>query len=70
MARQGQAVTLRLTPGWVATACVIALLVFPAVWRSLGADADAPLIAQLGLAAQGGVFWGLLAAGAQKRVSV
>jgi hypothetical protein len=43
-------------------------VVFPAVWRDLGIDQDASLLLHMGLAAQGGVFWGVLMAGAEKQV--
>jgi len=66
MARQAQAITLDLSWPWVATACLIALVVFPAVWRDIGSMPEAGTFAQLGLAAQGGVFWGVLVAGAEK----
>ena len=67
MARTGQAISLRLSWPWVLTAAVIALVVFPAVWRQLGAMPDASVLVQTGLAAQGGVFWGVLVAGAEKQ---
>ena len=69
MARKGAPVRIELDRTWVAIACVIALVVFPAVWRDLGVDAQSSLLVQAGLAAQGGVFWGVLMAGAEKRLS-
>lgn len=67
MARSGQAISLKLNWSWVLTAAVIALVVFPALWRELGSMPRASLFVQLGLAAQSGVFWGVLMAGAEKR---
>ena len=69
MARKGSPVKIELDRTWVAIACVIALVVFPAVWRDLGVDDHSSLLVQAGLAAQGGVFWGVLMAGAEKRLS-
>jgi hypothetical protein len=69
MARRGGPLRLQLDPVWVATACIIALVVFPAVWRDLEVSAQSSPLAQAGLAAQGGVFWGVLMAGAEKRVT-
>jgi hypothetical protein len=69
MARRGSTIKIELSWPWVAVACLIALVVFPAVWRDIGAMAGASLIVQLGLAAQGGVFWGVLVAGAEKQAS-
>lgn len=68
MAREGRAVSLDLDWPWVGTACLIALIIFPAVWRNIGAMPDAGLITQMGIAAQGGAFWGMLMAGVQKGV--
>lgn len=68
MARSGRPVHVELSPPWVALASVIALVVFPAVWRDIGSMPDASLIVQAGVAAQGGVFWGVLVAGAEKQV--
>ena len=68
MARRGGPVSVDLTWPWVAVACVIALVVFPAVWREIGVMSDASPIVQMGLAVQGGVFWGVLVAGAEKQV--
>ena len=68
MSRAGQPISLKLNWPWVLTACVIALVVFPAVWREIGAMPDTNLFVQMGLAAQGGVFWGVLMAGAEKQV--
>ncbi len=67
MARSGSPITIELNRAWVALACLIALVVFPAVWREIGSMAEANLLVQMGLAAQGGVFWGVLMAGAEKR---
>jgi dipeptide/tripeptide permease len=67
MARKGGPIDIELSWTWVAIACLVALPVFPAVWREIGAMADASLIVQMGLAAQGGVFWGVLMAGAEKQ---
>jgi hypothetical protein len=69
MARRSAPVTVELSWSWVAIACLIALVVFPAVWRDLDVSAQSSLLVQAGLAAQGGVFWGVLMAGAEKRVS-
>ena len=69
MARRRGPIRVELSPPWVALACVIALVVFPAVWRDVGSMADASLLVQMGLAAQGGVFWGVLMAGAEKRAT-
>ncbi len=69
MARSGSPITIELNRAWVALACLIALVVFPAVWREIGSMAEANLLVQMGLAAQGGVFWGVLMAGAEKRTS-
>lgn len=68
MARRGGPIHVDLSWSWVAIACLVALVVFPAVWRDLGIDKDASLLVQMGLAAQGGVFWGVLMAGAEKQV--
>ena len=46
---------------------VVALVVFPAIWRDVGTMAGASLLVQMGLATQGGVFWGVLMAGAEKQ---
>lgn len=67
MARRGDGITIELSRGWVAVACVVALIVFPAVWRDIGVMAESSLLVQMGLATQGGVFWGVLMAGAEKR---
>ena len=69
MARRGGPIELHLSWSWVAVACVIALVVFPAVWHELAVTGDASLLVQAGLAAQGGVFWGVLVAGAEKQTS-
>jgi hypothetical protein len=67
MARRGHAVSLELSKSWVLTASLIALVVFPAVWREIGVSAETSLVVQLGLAAQGGVFWGVVMAGVEKQ---
>jgi hypothetical protein len=67
MARRGGPIKVELSWPWVAIACVVALVVFPAVWRDLGAADQASILVQMGLAAQGGVFWGVLMAGAEKQ---
>lgn len=67
MARRGRPVTLDLRWPWVATASLIALIVFPVIWRSIGSMPEAGLIVQMGLAAQGGAFWGVLMAGVEKQ---
>lgn len=69
MAHRGGPIDVDLSWTWVAIACIVALVVFPAVWRDLGVDRDASLLVQMGFAAQGGVFWGVLMAGAEKRVA-
>lgn len=69
MARRGGPIRVELSWPWVAVACMVALVVFPAVWRDLGATGGSTLLVQMGLAAQGGVFWGVLMAGAEKRVA-
>jgi len=68
MARRGEPVSIELSPSWLLVACLVALVVFPAVWREIGAMNEASLVAQMGLAAQGGVFWGVIMAGAEKGV--
>ena len=67
MARRGGPIRIELTWPWVVVASVIALVVFPAVWRDIGAMAEANLVVQLGVATQGGVFWGVIMAGAEKQ---
>ena len=67
MARTGQSISLKLNWPWVITASIIALVVFPAVWREIGSPPHTSLLVQMGLAAQGGVFWGVLVAGAEKQ---
>ena len=67
MARRGRPIRLELSWSWVLTASLIALVVFPAVWREIGVMADTSLLVQMGLAAQGGVFWGVLMAGVEKQ---
>ena len=69
MARRGGPIEIQLSWSWVAIACIIALVVFPAVWRDLGVSDQSSILVQAGLAAQGGVFWGVLMAGAEKQVS-
>ena len=66
MARSGAPIRIELSRPWLAVACLIALVVFPAVWREIGAMAEASLLVQMGVAAQGGVFWGVIMAGAEK----
>lgn len=68
MARRGGPITIELSWSWVVIACIVALVVFPAVWRDLGVADQASVLVQMGLAAQGGVFWGVLMAGAEKQV--
>jgi hypothetical protein len=68
MARRGGPIRLELSWPWVAVASLVALVVFPAVWRELDVDGETTLLVQMGLAAQGGVFWGVLLAGAEKQV--
>ena len=69
MARRGGPIEIQLSWPWVAIACLVALVVFPAVWRDLGVTDHASLLVQMGLAAQGGVFWGVLMAGAEKQTA-
>jgi hypothetical protein len=69
MAREGGPIRIELTRPGVAIACVIALIVFPGVWREIGSMPEAELLVQMGLAAQGGVFWGVIVAGAEKRTT-
>ena len=66
MARTGTPIRVELSRPWLAVACLIALVVFPAVWREIGAMVEASLLVQMGVAAQGGVFWGVVMAGAEK----
>lgn len=68
MARAGGPVRIELTRPWLVVACLIALVVFPAVWREIGAMGEAALLVQMGVAAQGGVFWGVVLAGAEKGI--
>ena len=68
MARAGGPVRVELSRPWLLVACVIALVVFPAVWHEIGAMDEASLLVQMGMAAQGGVFWGVIMAGAEKGV--
>ena len=65
-ARAGEPITLNLNWPWVLIASFIALLVFPSVWKSVGARADSPLLVRMGLAAQGGAFWAVLMTAAEK----
>jgi hypothetical protein len=67
MARRGGPIKVDLSWPWVAIACVVALVVFPAVWHDLEVTNQSSLLVQMGLAAQGGVFWGVLMAGAEKQ---
>jgi hypothetical protein len=69
MARAGGPIRVELNRPWLVVACVIALVVFPAVWREIGAMAQAGVLVQMGMAAQGGVFWGVVMAGAEKGVA-
>jgi len=67
MARSGGPIHVELSRPWVAIACLIALVVFPAIWREIGSMGEAGPLVQMGLAAQGGVFWGVIMAGAEKQ---
>lgn len=66
MARSGAPIRVELSRAWLGVACLIALVVFPAVWREIGSMHEASLLVQMGMAAQGGVFWGVIMAGAEK----
>ena len=68
MARTGGPMRIELSRPWLLVACVVALVVFPTVWREIGAMTETSLIVQMGMAAQGGVFWGVVMAGAEKGV--
>ena len=68
MARTGGPIRIVLNRPWLVVASVVALIVFPAVWREIGAMAETSLLVQMGMAAQGGVFWGVVVAGAEKGV--
>jgi len=68
MARAGATIRIELSRPWLAVACVVALVVFPVVWRQVGTLGEAALLVQMGVAAQGGVFWGVILAGAEKSV--
>ena len=68
MARTGGPIRIELNRPWLVVASIVALVVFPAVWREIGAMDEASLLVQMGMAAQGGVFWGVVMAGAQKGV--
>lgn len=69
MARSGAPIRIELSRPWLLVACVVALVVFPAVWHEIGAMEGASLLVQMGMAAQGGVFWGVIMAGAEKGVA-
>lgn len=69
MARSGTPIRIELSRPWLLVACVVALVVFPAVWHEIGAMEGASLLVQMGMAAQGGVFWGVIMAGAEKGVA-
>jgi hypothetical protein len=69
MARKGRPIRVDLSLPWLAVACLVALVVFPAVWREIGSMAETSLIVQMGIAAQGGVFWGVIMAGAEKGIA-
>jgi hypothetical protein len=69
MARSGGPIRIDLSRPWLLVACLVALVVFPAVWREIGAMAETSLLVQMGMAAQGGVFWGVVMAGAEKGVA-
>jgi hypothetical protein len=68
MARTGGTIRIELGRPWLVVACLVALVVFPAVWREIGAMDEVGLLVQMGIAAQGGVFWGVMLAGAEKGV--
>ena len=68
MARTGGPIRIELGRPWLLVAALVALVVFPAVWREIGAMDEASLLVQMGVAAQGGVFWGVVVAGAEKGV--
>ena len=69
MARAGAPIRIDLSRAWLLVACVVALVVFPVVWHEIGAMEEASLVVQMGMAAQGGVFWGVIMAGAEKGVA-
>lgn len=69
MARKGRPVAIDLSLPWVAVACIVALVVFPAVWRAIGDMEETSLLVRMGVAAQGGVFWGVVMAGAEKGIA-
>jgi hypothetical protein len=69
MAGKGRPVHVELSVPWLAVASLIALVVFPAVWREIGSMSETGLLVQMGVAAQGGVFWGVVMAGAEKGVA-
>ena len=68
MARTGGPIRIELSRPWLVVASLVALVVFPAVWREIGAMAETSPLVQMGMAAQGGVFWGVVMAGAEKGV--
>jgi len=69
MARAGGPIRIELSRPWLVVACLVALVVFPGVWREIGSMAESSLLVQMGMAAQGGVFWGVVMAGAEKGVA-
>ena len=69
MARAGGPIRIELGRAWLVVACLVALVVFPAVWREIGSMAETSVLVQMGMAAQGGVFWGVVMAGAEKGVA-
>lgn len=69
MARAGGPIRIESSRPWLIVACVVALVVFPAVWHEIGAMEEAGLLVQMGMAAQGGVFWGVVMAGAEKTIT-
>jgi len=68
MARTGEPIRIDLARPRLVVACLVALVVFPAVWREIGVMVEVGLLVQMGIAAQGGVFWGVMLAGAEKGV--
>ena len=69
MARTGGPIRIDLGRAWLVVACLVALVVFPAVWREIGSMAESSVLVQMGMAAQGGVVWGGVMAGAEKGVA-
>ncbi len=69
MDRTGGPIRIELSRPWLLVACLVALVVFPAVWREIGSMAETSVLVQMGMAAQGGVFWGVVMAGAEKGVA-